>query len=1106
MVFSGIARKALIGTLLTCSAASYSQVNINELMYAPSEGAPEWIELYNKSADSINVKNWKVRNKNARYYTLTDSDFYIPAEGYLVITKSDTIFTFHPSIPCRVIVCPSLPAAFMVNTGDTISLSDSNGAVIDSMFYQPSWGGSGGKSLERISADESSFLGTNWGTCRDSTGCTPGRKNSIAARQNDLKITSFSGSFAASEQICRFKVSIKNSGRQSASGYSIAVFIDNNADHVAQTDELAASLSHPPTIAPGDSSQLTLTAAMSGPHRADILAEVKFDQDEDTSDNFMWARLNVSYAERCIVVNEIMYAPASPMPEWLELYNESHDSVDLCEFTIADNSNTRAVIAHSSWMLGPGEFVVIADDSSLIGIFPQLYGRVLVTKIPSLNNSGDAVVVHDASGILIDSVAYSSSWGGNTGGRSLERILPEGGSNDPQNFDTCVDSTRSTPGSINSVTPRSYDAAVGHIAVFPLSVQSGESATISASILNVGLNPVDNLTVILFDDINADGAFQPGEFVDSAGTAMLTGGDSTTVSMSTGSLSYGTYRFGVFVIFPPDERPANNTGAIVLHVGLASQTVVMNEIMYAPKAPESEWIELYNTGNSTIDLSGFKLVTHGGSSIILTGSLLAPHDFAIICRDSSVSRHQYPLANLILQPVPSLSNNGDGVGLCDNLGNLIDTMSYEPSYGGSNGRSLERVDYFVAGDSTNWHESFDPTGGTPGGENSVAILGYDAAVTRIELPASPVGPSEAANIALLVRNVGRNRLDGVTASLRITNVLTGAPAFSDSRGINQPLLPEDSAHVDFIFVPGQSGTYAILAEVSHQADHRSRNDTLSGLLSVRYQSMNLVVNEIMYTTGATGEYFETFNGTGNDIDLSSWTWHTGQSKPVRFASVPKLLLPAGYFVVCSDSAVLDLVPDAGCVSLSGSLRLRDDGDCIVLSDPSGNTIDSVYYLPSWQNADIAKTSGRSLERINPKLPSNDPTSWSTSVSQTGGTPGARNSLYVTGQNVSGGITVEPNPFSPDGDGHDDFTFISYSFPTSSVKIRARIFDSVGRLLATPFDNTVLPSTGRLVWDGRDGSGRIVRFGLYIILVEVTGPNGNSLMTYKKPLVVAKRMR
>jgi hypothetical protein len=88
----------------------------------------------------------------------------------------------------------------------------------------------------------------------------------------------------------------------------------------------------------------------------------------------------------------------------------------------------------------------------------------------------------------------------------------------------------------------------------------------------------------------------------------------------------------------------------------------------------------------------------------------------------------------------------------------------------------------------------------------------------------------------------------------------------------------------------------------------------------------------------------------------------------------------------------------------------------------------------------------------------------------------------------------------------DFTFINYSFPVSSVKARVRIFDSIGRLIATPVDNVILPSSGKVVWDGRDGSGKIVRFGLHILLVEMNGPDGKSISIYKQPLVVAKKMK
>ncbi|MCK7521864.1 MAG: lamin tail domain-containing protein [Ignavibacteriales bacterium] len=38
---------------------NYNDVVINEIMYAPSTGEPEWVELYNRTTSPINLKKWK---------------------------------------------------------------------------------------------------------------------------------------------------------------------------------------------------------------------------------------------------------------------------------------------------------------------------------------------------------------------------------------------------------------------------------------------------------------------------------------------------------------------------------------------------------------------------------------------------------------------------------------------------------------------------------------------------------------------------------------------------------------------------------------------------------------------------------------------------------------------------------------------------------------------------------------------------------------------------------------------------------------------------------------------------------------------------------------
>ncbi len=465
------------------------------------------------------------------------------------------------------------------------------------------------------------------------------------------------------------------------------------------------------------------------------------------------------------------------------------------------------------------------------------------------------------------------------------------------------------------------------------------------------------------------------------------------------------------------------------------------------------------------------------------------------------------MKNLIVQSTPSLSNSGDWIALYDSSGNLLDSISYVPSYGGSSGKSLERIDCFAGDDSTNWHESIDSTGATPGFVNSVAKLAYDASLKRLECPKA-IDVNQEQNVSLVIQNAGRNVLSGIDCSVEISSGIDGKIFFSQNRTLGLDLSPDDSAIENFTFTLSEPGTFRICAAVSQLQDQRLWNDTLSMCINVFYQSHSMVVNEIMYSSAKTGEYFEIYNASQNSIEIADWTFHTSsnQSKPPHLSAVHKIFNPGNYFVIAADSSMLQFVPDTALVQIAKSMTLPDQGGSIMLEDPSGVIIDSVCYSPSWHNNDIANTSGRSLEKINPTLPSNDRMSWSTCVSQDGGTPGRRNSIFMEPGNATGSISVAPNPFSPDGDGVDDFTFIDYSFPVSSVKIRIRIFDSIGRSIATPVDNGILPATGRIIWDGRDGSGKIVKFGLYILLVEVAGPDGKSLSTYKKPLVVAKRMR
>ena len=157
-------------------------------------------------------------------------------------------------------------------------------------------------------------------------------------------------------------------------------------------------------------------------------------------------------APRSMVINEVMYAPREEGSEWVELFNRTEEKIDLRFWSIQDARPFSASrIAIRPLLIPPGGFVVIASDPATFAeVFPGISVVAPVERWPSLNNSGDAVVIKSPAGTSVDSVSY-------TGkeipirGISLERIDPGGESGDPSNWLPSVLEAGGSPGARNSV-------------------------------------------------------------------------------------------------------------------------------------------------------------------------------------------------------------------------------------------------------------------------------------------------------------------------------------------------------------------------------------------------------------------------------------------------------------------------------------------------------------------------------------------------------------------------------------------------------------------------------------------------------------------------------
>ena len=128
-----------------------------------------------------------------------------------------------------------------------------------------------------------------------------------------------------------------------------------------------------------------------------------------------------------IVINEIMYAPdgTDTGREWIELYNNEAFDVDITGWKLYENDiNHGLTISQGDLVIPSNKYAVIADNSdSFLLDYPDFNGT-LIDSAFSLLQDGEFICIQDSSLTSIDCVNYSSTWGANDNGKTLEKIDP----------------------------------------------------------------------------------------------------------------------------------------------------------------------------------------------------------------------------------------------------------------------------------------------------------------------------------------------------------------------------------------------------------------------------------------------------------------------------------------------------------------------------------------------------------------------------------------------------------------------------------------------------------------------------------------------------------
>jgi len=426
------------GTFSFYTAQRYDIV-IDELVADPTPvvGLPdnEWIELKNTTTFPINLQGWKISDATGTSGTMPN--FILQPNGYVIVCTGSAVAAM--SALGSTITVTSFPS--LDNNGEILSLSDASGKVIHALTYDISWYQNelkkdGGWSLEMIDTKNPCTGGSNWKASTDATGGTPGKKNSIDAVNNDQTGPSLKRAYTINAATI---VAVFNEPVDSLKGATVANYTFSNGLTIVSAISLAPLFNEV---------QLTLSGAMQAGTVYTLTAANITDCKGNTigNDNKAKVGLPVDAVPLDMIVNEILFNSRSNAFDFVEYYNKSNKIFDASKLFIANRNSSNVIssigqLTTTPWLIFPDDYIVLTEDAaSLSREYLVSNPDWVFTKssLPSFPDDQGFVLLLNQQGDVVDEVNYNKSWHfkliDNEEGVSLERIDPDGASQEPTNW------------------------------------------------------------------------------------------------------------------------------------------------------------------------------------------------------------------------------------------------------------------------------------------------------------------------------------------------------------------------------------------------------------------------------------------------------------------------------------------------------------------------------------------------------------------------------------------------------------------------------------------------------------------------------------------------
>lgn len=342
-----------------------------------------------------------------------------------------------------------------------------------------------------------------------------------------------------------------------------------------------------------------------------------------------------------VLMNEIYSRGTIESPDWIELYNASDVAADISGYKIYDSGGQSGAKPKKSVPAGTvipakGFYVIVVDDGTESGF--------------GLSSAGEQVWLENASGNQVDNATFpafetTQSFGrvpdGGTNWLILNTITRGAANSSEQPLpllfinEIFSQGTTEAPDWVEIYNASAFDADLSGWKIYD---SGGQSGTKPKKEFPTGASiPAKGFYVLVVDDGTESGfgLSSNGEQIWLENPQGTVARDVTFPALAS-TQSYGCYPDGSdqLQVFEVVTKGAANSNEVPIVT-----SVVLNEVFSRGTAEEPDWIELYNDGETTVDLTGWKIYDSGGQSGakpkmgIPDGTMIAAKSFLVVTVD-----------------------------------------------------------------------------------------------------------------------------------------------------------------------------------------------------------------------------------------------------------------------------------------------------------------------------------------------------------------------------------------------------------------------------------------------------------------------------------------